>query len=175
MKRFIVLTKIFINILFFTTTKDAAAQKLTGLLTYDSSNKIRFVDSIKLVNEPFQLAIKKKLAKHAVQFNAGIVQQVNKMENYIVYEDSTLIVANLKIKTEQFFQRSLWNIEVTFKKRDSNITYTLENITMLKNQNSFMGQTDGGVPIEAIDSKFNAGLIKAFIEEVNRLNKNIRS
>ena len=117
-----------------------------------NKDKIVFIDSV-LTDKPFSLFVKTKLNEYAKSLNTHMKYEANKMKDYIVYEDSSVIVANVKFFVKQTL---LWTISsgiITIKKSNQIFYIELTDIKIDKSANVISGEGTNGSTLEAIDWK----------------------
>jgi hypothetical protein len=151
------------------------SQTKSGLLTYNDKEKVEYRDTVKNCSDGFTICVKRILSRYSVKYNSEITQQVNKMDNYIIYEDSTNIIANIKIQTFQALQRTLWNIEGTFKKKGDNIEFVMNNITVFKNSSTITGSMLLGSYVEGLDGTGNMGQMRQLSKGITSLIKDFKN
>ena len=114
------------------------------------------------IDKSFQYTVKTKLGSYASEYNGEVYQEGNKMKDYIVYEDSTLITAIVKFHPVQSLQQTLWDGEVSFEKQGDSIFVKLEKLKILK-YSGFAGEgafKDGALTEEKNTSMQQTMLIK---------------
>lgn len=144
------------------------SQEKSGELYYDG-NKIIFHDTIQSCKEPFLLCVKKRLNRYANSFNTNVSLEKNKMQDYIFYEDSITIAANVRFVVKHSVEYLLWNMEVTFEKHGTEVYVKADNIILIRISNTLVGVSDSNTKLEDFDSEKTTKVVKKIKLEIETL------
>jgi hypothetical protein len=145
----------------------------TGILPYDS-NKVVYKDTFNILDN-FSKTVKIGLSNYASHYNTTVELVQNKMNDYIIYEDSETIIANFKFLTDQLMNEALWDARATFIKQSDKIICKIDNIHLHNIIVYGVGKANSDAPIENADLKKNKKLISIVNNQIRMFYKLIKA
>jgi|GEM_PF-6193889 hypothetical protein len=116
----------------------------------NAQEKFIYKDSVSLKDNNFPLQVKLMLNKAVVAFNSdglNISEKGTKITDWIIVEDSSAIVSNMKFITSSFVKALKWNANLYFTKKDNFIFIVMKDI-IITDANVLGEQIGMNVPIE---------------------------
>lgn len=146
---------------------NALSQK-SDLFKYDKDGNITMEKTVPIKNN-FQYTTKRALAGYANDYNGKIIQEANKLKDYIIYEDSSAITAIIKFQATQLLQDILWQGMVDFKKQGDSVRLVVSRIKVAKVQNLIVGDavTDSKNSLEIADKKRYKSALKKLKDRID--------
>ena len=132
--------------------------------------KVTYLGRASIKYNNFQRTVKSCLGQYTSYYNGLIEQESNKIKDYIVYEDSAVIVANMRFYARQMYRLSLFSAEVTYQKENERqYSITATHFKMLKIAQGFVGQINASTNLDDIITSKNPRLYSLMQEEVKKL------
>ena len=149
----------------------AAAQR-KGFDLPRINGKVTYLGRADIKYNNFERSVKVSLGKYASYYNGLIMQQGNKMQDYILYQDTAVIVANVLFYVRQSLRYSLFSAEVTYQKL-SNDSYGIKAIDFKYDKISqvYTGQGSAAVSLDNLPTYKNPRLYGMLQNEVEKLFK----
>lgn len=136
--------------------------RIDGKVTYMGKEVIKYNN--------FERSVKMALGRYVSYYNGLIMQESNKMKDYIVYEDSAVIVANVLFYVRQSLRYSLFSAEVTYKKlNDSEYGIKATDFKYDKISQIYTGQASAAVSLDNLPTYKNPRLYGMMQDEVKKL------
>src|SRR3954471_2491992 len=107
------------------------AAMLIAAKSYASDSTFVFRDSMPVKNNNFAMTVKLMLNKSILAYTSDMANaddRKTKVENWIIAEDSTMIVSNIKFISSTFIKSARWNANVYFAKRNDFIYVEIKDI-----------------------------------------------
>jgi hypothetical protein len=161
-----------VALLLFIIPITLSAQK-TGILPYQGY-KVVYMDTVPLKNGNFQMTAKVGLNKYVSVYNSTIFQQVNKIGDVISYEDSAMVVANVRFNVSQMFANSLTDGTVTVTRQGDRAIVTLTDLVITKSADVVAGAQAGNNPVENIDNAKFKGYLRKLHSQIRILFQSFR-
>lgn len=107
------------------------AAVLFAAKSYASDSTFIFHDSMPVKNNNFAMTVKLMLNKSILAYTSDMENmddKKTKIENWLIAEDSNMIVSNIKFITSTFIKSARWNANVYFIKRNDFIYVEIKDI-----------------------------------------------
>jgi hypothetical protein len=161
------------NVIILVLFNYSAFSQKTGILPYDI-DKVVYKDTLNIVDN-FSKTVKIGLGNYASHYNTKVEMLTNKMNDYIIYEDSGTIVANFKFLTNQLMNEALWDARATFIKTENKIICKVDNIHLHDIIVYGVGKANSDAALENADLKKNKKLISIVNSQIKNFYKLVKT